>query len=40
MLRGEIQPVYTEITFEEIGADLEKLKKNEVTGRLVARFGD
>ena len=40
MLRGEIQPVYTEIAFEEIGAGLEKLKNNEVTGRLVARFGD
>jgi propanol-preferring alcohol dehydrogenase len=39
MLRGEIQPVYTEIAFDEIGAGLEKLKNNQVTGRLVARFG-
>jgi propanol-preferring alcohol dehydrogenase len=39
MLRGEIAPVYTEIAFEEIGAGLQRLKANEVTGRLVARFG-
>ncbi|MGE2713154.1 zinc-binding dehydrogenase [Mycolicibacterium litorale] len=40
MLRGEITPVYTEIPFDEIGAGLDRLKNNEVTGRLVARFGD
>ncbi|MCL2583931.1 MAG: zinc-binding dehydrogenase [Streptosporangiales bacterium] len=40
MLRGEVTPVYTEIGFDEIGAGLEKLRNNEVTGRLVARFGD
>ncbi|MBO0852497.1 MAG: zinc-binding dehydrogenase [Nocardia sp.] len=40
MLRGEITPVYTEIGFDEIGAGLAKLAANEVTGRLVARFGD
>lgn len=34
MVRGEIQPAYTEIAFEDIGAGLEKLKNNEVTGRL------
>lgn len=40
MLRGEITPVYTEISFDEIGAGLDKLKNNQVTGRLVARFGE
>ncbi|MGC4806309.1 zinc-binding dehydrogenase [Micromonospora sp. DT233] len=40
MLRGEIEPVYTQIAFDEIGAGLERLRNNEVTGRLVARFGD
>lgn len=40
MLRGEITPVYTEIAFEEIGAGLERLKNNQVTGRLVARLGE
>jgi len=39
MLRGEIRPVYTEIAFDEIGAGLDKLRDNKVTGRLVARFG-
>jgi propanol-preferring alcohol dehydrogenase len=40
MLSGEIQPAYTDIAFDEIGAGLDKLKANQVTGRLVARFGD
>ncbi|MET8310804.1 MULTISPECIES: zinc-binding dehydrogenase [unclassified Micromonospora] len=40
LLRSEIEPTYTEIAFEEIGAGLERLRNNEVTGRLVARFGD
>lgn len=40
MLNGEIVPVFTEIAFDEIGIGLDKLKNNQVTGRLVARFGD
>ena len=40
MAKGEIVPVYEEIAFDEIGAGLERLKNNQVTGRLVARFGD
>ncbi|MFF0816818.1 zinc-binding dehydrogenase [Rhodococcus sp. NPDC003318] len=40
LLAGEIQPAYTAIAFEEIGDGLERLRRNEVTGRLVARFGD
>ena len=40
MLRGEIRPGYEEIGFEEIANGLERLKNNEVLGRLVARFGD
>ena len=40
LLRKDIEPVFTEIAFDEIGEGLERLKKNEVTGRLVARFGD
>ncbi|MGW0435749.1 alcohol dehydrogenase catalytic domain-containing protein [Micromonospora sp. NPDC003197] len=39
MLRREIEPAYTEITFDEIRVGLERLRNNEVTGRLVARFG-
>lgn len=39
MLKGEIRPVYQEIAFDGIGAVLERLKENRVTGRLVARFG-
>lgn len=39
LLAREIEPVYTEIAFEEIGAGLERLRRNEVTGRLVARIG-
>ena len=35
----EIEPVFTEIGFDEIGAGLERLKNNEVIGRLVARVG-
>ncbi|HZK05293.1 MAG TPA: zinc-binding dehydrogenase [Actinomycetaceae bacterium] len=40
MLKGEIQPTYEVIPFEGIGEGLERLKKHEVTGRLVARWGD
>lgn len=40
LLAKEIEPVYTEIAFEEIGEGLERLRANDVTGRLVARFGD
>ncbi|MCL2585243.1 MAG: zinc-binding dehydrogenase [Streptosporangiales bacterium] len=40
MLRKEIEPYYTEIAFEEIGEGLKRLAAAEVTGRLVARFGD
>ncbi|HHU39050.1 MAG TPA: alcohol dehydrogenase catalytic domain-containing protein [Propionibacterium sp.] len=40
MLQGEIQPTYEEIPFDGIGEGLERLKNNQVTGRLVARFGD
>ena len=36
-VRREIEPAYTEIGFEEIGDGLERLRRNEVTGRLVAR---
>ena len=36
----EIEPAYTEISFTEIGAGLERLRRNDVAGRLVARFGD
>lgn len=39
MLKGEITPTYEEIPFEEIGAGLDRLRGNRVTGRLVARFG-
>ncbi|ALJ18678.1 alcohol dehydrogenase catalytic domain-containing protein [Microbacterium sp. No. 7] len=39
LLRGEVQPVYTEIAFEEIGDGLARLEAGKVTGRLVARFG-
>jgi propanol-preferring alcohol dehydrogenase len=35
----EIEPAYTEIGFDEIGAGLDRLKNNQVIGRLVARFG-
>lgn len=40
MLAGEIEPAYSEIAFDEIGAGLERLRDNKVTGRLVARFGE
>lgn len=39
MARGEITPVYEEISFDAIGEGLERLRSNQVTGRLVARFG-
>ncbi|MFI1460714.1 zinc-binding dehydrogenase [Nocardia carnea] len=39
LLAGEIEPAYSEIAFDEIGEGLERLRRNEVTGRLVARFG-
>lgn len=38
MLRGEITPTFTEISFDEIGAGIDQLEAGEVTGRLVARF--
>ncbi|QDB79578.1 zinc-binding dehydrogenase [Georgenia sp. 311] len=38
--RGEIQPAYEVIGFEEIGEGLGRLARHEVTGRLVARIGD
>lgn len=40
MLKGEIRPAYEEIPFDRIGGGLERLKNNEVMGRLVARWGD
>lgn len=40
MLAGEITPVYEEIAFDSIGGGLERLRNNQVNGRLVARFGD
>ncbi|MCC9198371.1 zinc-binding dehydrogenase [Arthrobacter sp. zg-Y820] len=40
MLRGEIQPGYEEIPFDQIDAGLERLKNNQILGRLVARFGN
>ncbi|MCL2515928.1 MAG: zinc-binding dehydrogenase [Microbacteriaceae bacterium] len=40
MLSGDLAPAYTEIAFDEIGAGLERLRDNQVIGRLVARFGD
>jgi len=40
LLNKEIEPAYTEIAFEEIGDGLRRLAANQVTGRLVARFGD
>jgi len=39
LLDKEIEPAYTEISFDAIGTGLELLKNNQVTGRLVARFG-
>jgi len=39
-LRKEIEPAYEVITFDEIGEGLARLARHEVTGRLVARFGD
>ena len=35
----EIEPAFTELGFDEIGAGLERVKNNQVVGRLVARFG-
>lgn len=40
MLRGEIRPAYEEIAFEEIGNGLERLKNNQVLGRLVAKAAE
>ncbi len=37
---GQLDPVVTEIGFEEIPAGLERLKRGQVAGRLVARIGD
>ena len=38
MLQGEIRPTFEEIPFDGIAEGLERLKNNQVTGRLVARF--
>lgn len=40
LLDREIEPTYSVIAFDEIGEGLERLRRNEVAGRLVARFGD
>lgn len=40
LARKEIEPAHTVIGFEEIGEGLEKLKNNQVLGRLVARIAD
>ncbi|MET9388012.1 zinc-binding dehydrogenase [Streptomyces sp. NPDC002928] len=40
MLDGSIAPVYEEIGFNQIPDGLDRLAKGQVTGRLVARFGD
>ncbi|MGW1024368.1 zinc-binding dehydrogenase [Streptomyces sp. NPDC002577] len=40
MLDGSIAPVYEEIGFHQIPDGLDRLAKAQVTGRLVARFGD
>ncbi|QTX05169.1 zinc-binding dehydrogenase [Agromyces archimandritae] len=37
LLAREIEPAYTVIGFDEIGEGLERLRRGEVTGRLVAR---
>lgn len=37
---GQLNPPITEITFEEIPEGLEKLKRGEVVGRLVAKIAD
>jgi alcohol dehydrogenase, propanol-preferring len=37
---GEIAPHYTEIGFDDIRDGLQRLAAGQVTGRLVARFGD
>lgn len=38
LLKGEITPAFTEISFDEIGDGIDKLEAGRVTGRLVARF--
>jgi propanol-preferring alcohol dehydrogenase len=40
MADGSLTPVYEEIGFSEIPAGLGRLAEGQVTGRLVARFGD
>lgn len=37
---GQLNPPLTEITFDEIPEGLEKLKRGEIVGRLVAKIGD
>jgi propanol-preferring alcohol dehydrogenase len=39
-LRRQLNPPLTEITFDEIPEGLEKLKRGEIVGRLVAKIGD
>ena len=37
---GQLTPAITEIAFDDIADGLDRLRRGEVTGRLVARFGD
>ncbi|MCL1801306.1 MAG: zinc-binding dehydrogenase [Promicromonosporaceae bacterium] len=37
MLSSDLAPAFEEIAFEDVGKGLERLRSNEVTGRLVAR---
>ena len=37
---GQLSPAITEITFDEIPGGLERLRRGEVTGRLVAKIAD
>jgi len=40
MSAGKLTPTLTEITFEEIPEGIERLKRGEVTGRLVAIYNE
>lgn len=40
LLGKEIEPYYSEIGFEDISDGIDRLAAGQVTGRLVARFGD
>ena len=37
---GKLDPVLTEITFDDIPAGIDRLAKGQVVGRLVAKYGD